>query len=537
MGSDGDGGMAQTEESSLRPTRTRILATLGPSSFSEAMIEALVRAGATAFRLNFSHGGHDDLAEAIEGVRRTSDRLGVPLSLLADLSGPKLRTGDLDTPQGQPLILATGQRVLLSSKLPATGPAGIRVSQAVMDSELVEGTRILLDDGKLELAVTHRDDDGVWATVIFGGPLSRQKGINIPGVRLAIPAITEKDRLDLGFALDHGVDFVALSFVQSARDVVELKRLIAERGCDTPVISKIEKPIAVQELDSILEVSDGMMVARGDLGVEMGPEALPIVQKEIIELARRKGKIVITATQMLESMTHAPRPTRAEASDVANAIMDGSDAVMLSGETAVGDFPVETVATMKRIAASVEGSRLYRDRQSLFGRPEADHGVALSAVQAACVAAEQLGARALMLYTSSGWTAFACSAWRPETELLACTTKRSTYQRFGLCWGLLNPVVIPPANDINELYLIGMQALISAGHLRGGDLVVVLSGSVVFGRGANTIRISRVGSGDLSDDERSRKLLQRLVMRPDHEVLPEEGGSRQGEKASDADRE
>ena len=493
----------------LERLRARILATLGPASWSRENIESLVRAGAAGFRLNFSHGDHDRLSGIVAIVRDVSARFGRPLALLGDLSGPKLRTGEVVTADRGPLILVPEDEIVLTPDVPATTAGVIKVDEAVLAGDLHPGAHILLDDGKVELVVRSVEGRRVSAMVIHGGPLGRQKGVNIPGVRLRIPAITEKDAKDLEFALAHGLDFIALSFVQDAKDVVDLKRRIAQAGHDTPVIAKIEKPVAVARIESILEVSDGIMVARGDLGVELGPEELPVVQKRLIAAARRHGKLVITATQMLESMIENPRPTRAEASDVANALFDGSDVVMLSGETAMGKYPVRAVETMRRIALSVEGSDLYHKSLETLQRPT-DTGVAHAAVRAGCVAAEQLEARAVVPFTTSGWTAFVTATWRPSVAVHPCTPSLPTYQRLALCWGT-RPVTIPHEHDVTAMYIAGVDALLKAGLVAAGDLVVLLSGSVVFGKGANTIRLYRVGSGDLTDDFVSRDRLRKLV--------------------------
>jgi pyruvate kinase len=362
--------------------------------------------------------------------------------------------------------------------------------------------------------------------VRHGGPLSSHKGINIPGVRVSLPSITAKDEADLAFALEHGVDWIAMSFVHEARDVVDLKRRIAqaERAAarTTPVIAKIENPLAVEKLNEILEVSDGIMVARGDLGVELGPEELPVVQKRIIVTARRRWKLVITATQMLDSMTHHPGPTRAEASDVANAIFDGTDVVMLSQETAVGEFPVRAVETMRNIALFAERSALFRQHMEHFQRPVSE-GVAHAAIRAACVAAEEVRARAVVAFSTSGWTARSVSSWRPDTGVYALTHLEDTWQRLALCWGL-RPFLIPRAETLDEEYVLGMATLLRAGALRLRDLVVVLSGSLLRGSGANTIRIYRVGTGELTDDPATREKLEHLsspgLTPPDEEVDP-----------------
>ncbi len=471
------------------------------------MIEALARAGASAFRLNFSHGAHEAKHELVERVREVSRRIERPLTIVGDLCGPKLRTRDvLD---GNPVEVVAGQSVIITSRAEFSRPGVIAVDYTHLAEDVQPGNRVLIDDGSLELVVERIEGGDVHATVKFGGQLLSRKGLNLPEVRLSIPSITPKDHVDLQFIVEHGIDMVALSFVRDASDVVDLKRLITERGASIPVIAKIEKPDAVDNIEQILDVSDGIMVARGDLGVEMSPERVPVVQKQVIAAARRKSRLVITATQMLESMTRNPRPTRAEASDVANAIFDGSDVVMLSAETATGKFPVETVRTMAEIALIAEQSEHFSREMTRFHLPEGQ-GVVHAAVRASCVAAEEVGARAIVPFTASGWTAFLVAGMRPRTPVVACTYNLSAYHRLALCWGV-TPVLMPRARDIDDLYVIGIQRLLAAGFVEAGDVVVVLTGSVVRGSGANTIKIHRVGTADLSDDPETRRRLRALI--------------------------
>jgi pyruvate kinase len=471
------------------------------------MVEALVEAGASAFRLNFSHGRAEDKRKTIELVRAVSSELGQPLAIVGDLGGPKLRTRDLEGTE--PLHLEKGADVVITSTEPLCRGTRIAVDYEGLPDDVRPGDRILFDDGAIEVVVDRVEGKDVHAIVRDGGLLSGRKGINLPGVRLSVPAITRKDVGDLDFMVDAGVDMIAMSFVRDAADVVDLKRRISERGASIPVIAKIEKPEAVLHIEAILDVADAIMVARGDLGVELRPERVPVVQKELIAAARRKSRLVITATQMLESMTRNPRPTRAEASDVANAIFDGTDVVMLSAETATGHHPVDAVRTMADIARIAEASGEYRRVISQLRRPEGQ-GVVHAAVHASCVAAEEVGAKALVPFTASGWTAFLIAARRPRTPVLACTYNESTYHRLALCFGV-TPVLINQARDIDDLYVIGLHKLIGTRVLSPGDLVVVLTGSVVRGSGANTIKIHRVGTADLSDDPETRRRLRELI--------------------------
>lgn len=476
-----------------RLPRTRILATLGPGTSSRESIRDLVQAGASAFRLNFSHGKHEDLATLVEHVRSVSQELNRNVALVGDLSGPKLRTGPVAG--GGAIELVDGQEVIVRGDPGETVEGVLHVDYRSLATTVKRGQMILLDDGNLELEVLAIHGEEVKAKVVHGGPLKSHKGLNLPGSQVDIPAITEKDERDLAFALEQGIDWVAISFVQTARDITDLKRRIAQAGKDTPVIAKIEKPVAVENLDSIMEVTDAIMVARGDLGVEVGPEGLPVLQKRIIHAARKASKLVITATQMLDSMTHSPRPTRAEASDVANAIFDGTDVVMLSQETAVGSFPVRTVATMRDIALQVEDSELYMKQQELLQRPESE-GVAHAAIRAAAVAAEQVEAKAVVLFTNSGWTAINFAAWRPHNRVFVLTPRPETSCRLALAWGI-RTVRMPQPRSLQHMYNSGMKLLMERGVIEDGDLVVVVSGSVVKGTGANTIKITRVGADDL----------------------------------------
>jgi len=457
-----------TTDATQRLPRTRILATLGPASWEPEVMRCLVKAGASGFRLNFSHGRHDILKDVIARVRRLGDELNRPLALVADLAGPKLRTGPLEG--DAEILLTTGEEVTLSPDFECTREGHISVDASVFSGNLEPGTRILLNDGKLEIQVVSVGQNEVRAFVVHGGLLGSHKGVNLPGVHLDIPSLSEKDVSDLEFALEHDVEFIALSFVREPRDIVDVKRRIAMKGRSAGVIAKIELPEAVDNLEALLEVSDGIMVARGDLGVELGVEILPVVQKQIIQTARRRGKLVATATQMLGSMTTNPRPTRAEASDVANAVFDGSDVVMLSEETAIGKFPCAAVETMCRILRYAEDSDAYRELASLH-RP-AGLGIAQATMRGACVAAAQLEARAIIPFSVS---------------------------------------LTPTAESLDDLYVDGLAALIDSGALHDGDMVVLVTGSVVSGIGANTMKIYRIGTAGLAEDKETRRRLRDLV--------------------------
>src|SRR5439155_13577582 len=410
------------------PRRTKIVATIGPASASPEQLAALANAGMDGARLNLSHGTHEEHRERARAVRATEAEIGRPLALIADLQGPKLRIGELDGP----VTLARGEDVVVAGGESATD-GELPVSPAVISEVLQPGHEVLIDDGLVRLRVEQIEQGRARCAVLSGGVVSSHKGVNLPGVPVPIPSITRKDMDDLELALEIGVDFVALSFVRSAADVRDLRALIEQAGSQAHVIAKIEKAEAVDALDEILAESDAVMVARGDLGVEIGPALVPLLQKRIIIAALELGTPVISATQMLESMIHQAEPTRAEASDVANAILDGSSALMLSGETAVGEYPVESVAYMDRIAQAIEPSLGYRHQL-----PEASEepGVGQAMSNAACDLAEALGAKAILVPTYSGRTASAVARLRPRRPIIALTHHDSAMRQMALEWGV-----------------------------------------------------------------------------------------------------
>ena len=450
--------------------RTKIVATIGPASESPDALAALVDAGIDAARLNFSHGTHEQHAEWAKRVRDSQETSGRPLALIADLQGPKLRVGNLATP----LTVANGTEVVVAGDT-AARDGDVPVSPAVIGEVLQPGQDVLIDDGHIRLRVEEVAEGRARCAVVAGGVVSANKGVNVPGVPVRIPSLTRKDVDDLEFALELGVDFIALSFVRSAADVRDLRELIDAAGATTQVIAKIEKSEAVDALDGILAETDAVMVARGDLGVEIGPAAVPLVQKRIITRSLENAKPVITATQMLESMLHEPQPTRAEASDVANAILDGTSAVMLSGETAIGEYPAEAVATMDQIARAVEPSLGYRHQL-----PEASEqptiGRAMSNV--ACDLAEALGAKAMLVPTFSGRTASAVARLRPRRPVLGLTHHEYALQQMALEWGV-TPLAIPECADVDELWSQSLDAARASGIVREGDRVVITAGTAV----------------------------------------------------------
>jgi pyruvate kinase len=468
----------------LVPRRTKIVATIGPASSSPESLAALVRAGMDAARLNFSHGTRDEQAERARLVRQVQDEAGRPLALIADLQGPKLRIGDLD----EPVLLARGdETVLRFDEQPSDGE--LTVLPAVLGEVLEPGHDVLIDDGHVQLRVGEVEGGSATCTVLTGGLVTSHKDVNLPGVHIPIPSLTDKDRADLQTALEVDADFVALSFVRSPEDVREVRELLDAAGSHAHVIAKIEKAEAIDRLPEILDAADAVMVARGDLGVEIGPASVPLLQKRIILAALERGKPVITATQMLESMEHRPEPTRAEASDVANAVLDGSSALMLSGETAIGEFPVHAVEYMDRISRAVEPSLGYRHQL-----PDAEQSPTIgdAVSNAACDLAEALKATAIIVPTFTGRTASAVARLRPHRPVIALTHLRSSAQQLALEWGV-TPVEIEERADVEDLWLRSLEAARASGFVEAGDRVVLTAGTAVNRPGAtNVIRVDTI---------------------------------------------
>ena len=451
--------------------RTKIVATIGPATESPERLRQLVEAGATTFRLNFSHGDHSEHAARIATIRQVSREMGVHIGILQDLQGPKIRLGRFGD---GPITLAKGDRFSLTSRDVSCNQQIATVTYDRLADEVTAGSRILLDDGRVEMAVESVDQAAqtLHCSVTVGGVLSNNKGVNFPDVQLSIRALTDKDREDLSFGLAHGVDWVALSFVRNPSDMLEIRELITSQGHCTPVVAKIEKFEAIDQIDSILPLCDGVMVARGDLGVEMPAEEVPLLQKELIRKANSLGIPVITATQMLDSMVSCPRPTRAEVSDVANAILDGTDAVMLSNESAVGDFPVEAVATMATIAQRIE-----RD----YPRRVLDSHMATTIPNAICQAvsniARNMNAAAILPLTKSGSTARNVSKFRPSTPILAITADERVARQLQLIWGV-NPLLVTEQGSSTSTFSLAMGMARQQGYLNDGDLVVQTAGTL-----------------------------------------------------------
>lgn len=462
--------------------KAKIVATIGPSSESREMLQALLKAGMNVARLNFSHGTHEQHEQRIRRLREVSAELGIPLGILQDLQGPKIRVGILNPA----LDLEVGEQVVLfaeGTQPPASGLKQIPVAFVELFDSVAPGDRILLDDGRLAVRVVETHARSLLAEVRVGGKLSSNKGINLPGVRLNIPGFTEKDRADLAFGLEQNVDFVAISFVRTAQDVLNVRKAMEELdegGARPLLIAKLEKPEALDNLEEILQAADGVMVARGDLGVEMSPERVPMAQKRIIQEANRHGKLVITATQMLESMMNNPLPTRAEASDVANAIFDGTDAVMLSGETAAGQYPLEALKMMDRIVRQAEEN--FAD-WGHFNIPNLKlHDDAFSITRAARELAHDLNVAAIAVFTQTGHTAKMMSKARPRVPILAFTPVQRSIGRMALYWGV-TPHLVPMAASLREMVNQADTALTAAKWVEPGQQVVVISGFPV-----NTMR-------------------------------------------------
>ena len=452
------------------PRRTKIIATIGPASSSPEILLAIAQAGMDAARLNLSHGTHEEHAQRVGLVREVQTEVGHPIALIADLQGPKVRIGELTAPvtldRGDEIVVATDE---------AARDGELPVSPTAVGEVLQRGHDILIDDGLVRLRVTRVERGRAVCTVIAGGLVSAHKGVNVPGVPVPIPALTRKDMDDLDFVLDLGVDYVALSFVRSPADVRDLKELIGAAGSPAHVIAKIEKSEAVDALDAILVETDAVMVARGDLGVEIGPAIVPLVQKRVILRSLERAKPVITATQMLESMSHHLEPTRAEASDVANAILDGTSALMLSGETAQGEFHVEAVAYMDRIARAVEPSLGYR-HQLPEASEEPTVGQAMS--NAACDLAESLGAAAIIVPTFTGGTASAVARLRPRRPIIGMSHHDYALRQMAIEWGV-TPMPIQEAVDVEDLWARSTEAARASGLVSAGDLVVITAGTAV----------------------------------------------------------
>ena len=464
--------------------RTKIVCTIGPTSDSPEMLRKLIESGMNVARLNFSHGSHEEHIKKLHTIRSLSKEMDMPVAILQDLCGPKMRTGKIAEPG---INLVKGAELILTSE-PIMGSGNrVSVSYNELPNEVKPDDVILLADGIMELIVREIKGTEIHCEVVIGGLLTSNKGINLPTSVLKIPALTDKDRDDLAFGLANDVDFVALSFVKTVEDIKEAKALIAAAGKTTPVIAKIEKHEAIANIDGIMKVTDGIMVARGDLGVEIPLEDVPGVQKMLVAKSVAAGKPVIIATQMLRSMVDAPRPTRAEATDVANAVLDGADAVMLSEETANGCFPVETVQYMSRIAAKAEEN--YPHNQ--FMKSACKERVSDSVSYAACVLAEKLDTAAIVAPTKSGFTARQISRFRPDSPIIALSPDETTLHRLCLIWGC-HPVLVTDPGGTDEMIEQGASAALDTGIVTKGETIVITAGHPTWVRGTTNMVKVRV---------------------------------------------
>ncbi|MFT5222447.1 MAG: pyruvate kinase [Glaciecola sp.] len=478
--------------------RAKIVATLGPALDDPAKLKAAIAAGIDVVRLNFSHGTFEDHRARLEQVRDVAQVLGRNIGSMGDLQGPKIRLGMLPEDgvtftDGGEVVLVSGREELDEYDDGAGSPV-VPVVYPELAKDVEAGALILMDDGLLRLVVSRVDGDNVHARVIAGGVAKSRKGVNLPGVEVSARSLSEKDRTDVKSMVELGVDWIALSFVRSAADVLEVRELVRSHGGEAPIIAKLERPEAVTNLQEIMDVTDAVMVARGDLGVEIGPERVPAIQKRIIELANQEGRPVITATEMLDSMVRSPRPTRAEASDVANAIFDGTDAVMLSGETAAGRFPVEAVRTMARIIEEAEASD-RRFHQPLAAAPD-EISIARTVARAAVVVASSLQAKAVVVFSLSGASVQRVSKFRPTVPVVGLTTREESRRRLALMWGTKG-VLVSEEDNSTALIEAAEEVCLSRGYAGRGDTVVIVSGIPGGRGGTNRLLVHRLG--DLHD--------------------------------------
>jgi pyruvate kinase len=472
------------------PRRAKIVGTLGPASNNETTFRGLVRAGLDVARLNFSHGTHPEKLALMEMVRKVAEEEGRYICILGDLQGPKIRTGRLEN--RKPVQLEAGQKLTITTRDVAGNSSVISTTFRTLPENLEAGARILLSDGLIELRVIAVTGDDVECQVVNGGILGENKGINLPGIAVRVPSLTEKDEEDLEFAIRNGVDAIAVSFVRNADDVRLVKERIASLGADTWVVAKLEKPQAIEHLDAILEITDGIMVARGDLGVEMPPEKVPAIQKLIIRRSAEYRKPVITATQMLESMIENPRPTRAEASDVANAVYDGTDAVMLSAESAAGKYPVEAVKMMAKIVIETE-SHIQNGRPAHDVRPSKLHlSVAETICESMAHAAQDLDVKAIAVFTETGTTARQLSKYRPTPPIYALSSVDVVINRMNLLWGV-QPVKCTKAHTAEEMVDMAERLLEDAGYAKARDIIGIVAGTRTKSGSTNFLRLHVLG--------------------------------------------
>lgn len=469
--------------------RTKIVCTLGPASDSLEIIKQLINWGMNVARLNFSHGTHEEHAKRVEMVRQAAGELGTIIGIMLDTKGPEIRTGLLET---DTITLVAGQNIMLTTEEVKGTTERLSISYKGLPGDVRPGTKILIADGLVELEVLYADGTEVSCKIVNGGVIGSRKNVNIPGVVVNLPAVTEKDLADIGFAVANGFDFIAASFVRTSSDVLAVRKVLEESGADLQIIAKIENHQGVENIDEILKVADGVMVARGDLGVEIPTEEVPLIQKMIIQKCNEVGKPVITATQMLDSMINNPRPTRAEASDVANAIFDGTDAVMLSGETASGKYPVEAVAMMNKIGIRTERALGFEE---ILGRKEISptRTVTDAISYATCSTALDLGATAIITSTKSGHTARMVSKYRPKARVIAVTPRMDVVRKLSLVWGVM-PLLVSETRSTDEMISASIETALTANYIKCGDLVVITAGVPVGVPGTtNLLKVHIVG--------------------------------------------
>ncbi|HZK25132.1 MAG TPA: pyruvate kinase [Oscillospiraceae bacterium] len=469
--------------------RTKIVCTLGPSSNQVAVLTSLIQAGMNVARLNFSHGNHAEHAATVSAVRQAAKEVGNNLAILLDTKGPEIRIGAFIADK---ITLQAGESFKLTTNQVDGTQDQVYVNYPGIINDVQPGMQVLLDDGLIVLEIMDITSTELNCRVITGGELANHKGVNVPAARLQMPALSASDREDIIFAIKFDLDFIAASFTRKADDILAIRAILEEFRSDIPIIAKIESEEGVAEIDKILSVADGVMVARGDLGVEVPAEDVPLIQKRLIKKCNAAGKPVIIATQMLDSMIRNPRPTRAEASDVANAIFDGADAVMLSGETAVGKYPVEAVQTMARIAARAETALEYESNlETIFAPPE--QSVTDAIAYATCHAAQELGAKAIITSTQSGFTARNVAKYKPKARIVAVTPRKAVARRLNLTWGVF-PLLCRPATNTDEMFATAIEAALGSEYIKNGDLVVITAGVPVGVSGTtNLLRIHTVG--------------------------------------------
>lgn len=470
--------------------KSKIVCTIGPATESDEMLEKIMKQGMNVARLNFSHQTQKEHKERIDAIKRVREKLDLPVAIMLDTKGPEVRTGDFENGGVE---VKTGDKFVLTTRDVLGTDKISKITYENLPQDVEVGDFILIDDGLIELEVIEKDKEDVTCIVKNGGTITNHKGVNIPGVNIGLPSLTEKDKDDIIFGIENEVDFIAPSFIRKARDVIEIRKILERNGGeDIQIISKIENREGVDNIEEIVEMSDGIMVGRGDLGVEIPPEEVPLVQKHLIKKCNEAGKPVITATQMLDSMIRNPRPTRAEVTDIANAIIDGSDSIMLSGETAAGKYPEESVKTMSDIAIRIENSLDYEEllRSKSIGR---DITITNAISHATCSTAQDLGAAAIVTPTSSGYTAMAVSKYRPKAIIIASTPYEKVMRKLSLTWGVY-PVKSKNVETTDDIINVSVQSIMEKGYLKQGDLIVITAGVPVGEAGStNLIKVHTIG--------------------------------------------